>query len=348
MLAHTSLREFLKISSHSRHKIGIVSLGADLSIFRRGFPFCPPLRTVLTQFYVAFKAAVKAFKMRHDHDHIIFLEYFDQYQIFTLPLLLPVRKKLFFLMNHNQQRASVSPVHRFFFSLFSSCPFRFLQMELDPSAPRFPSLPPQKRLIVPHPVSIDEAEFSFIMKTRSQNTRRLRIGITGKIRKGKDLLFLVHRLSADIERTGLPVDLTIGLQSSSRAFSSLKQEGYHVQRTDRREEYLKCLASIDISIQWFEKEHYFVRPSGTIMDAACSGCYVLCPDYPLLSHQVTWPTALGSTFHGYEDLFPNLIRVLENFSPPERSKIDTYRKNRDARTIARLFDDFIEKHQGPD
>jgi hypothetical protein len=105
-----------------------------------------------------------------------------------------------------------------------------------------------------------------------------------------------------LEKLGWHVQLVVGVPARKVGGETLRKLPPDFEVVDTQEDaaYEACLASLDILVCDFSRDGYFYRSSGVVCDAICSGVWVVCPDYPVLKHQVSWPVEVGVVYPSWE------------------------------------------------
>jgi hypothetical protein len=107
--------------------------------------------------------------------------------------------------------------------------------------------------------------------------------------------------------------------------------------TTTQDQYNKALREVDILLVHYQKELYYYRTSGVVSDAGASGCYVIASDYPVISHQVSWPTPIGATFSKIEEI-PQLINQACDYIRSNGQDANwAWREKRTHQEIARIL-----------
>lgn len=338
LLAHPSLSEMTRINQFSQHNIGVVSLREKVKWPHKYLKKLPSLRKVVMQLSLATKLVFKIWKMQTQYDIIIVLEVFPLYMFITNILLWPLNRKIMFVLNQAQQAAFKSFFHRIAFIYFKMFRFGSILFEVNDSVlPNSIRIREKQKLIIPHPVTF------FNSSNYSLKKQTVVFGLFGKSRKGKILnLSLARQVKNTIERLPKCCSLKIGLPTWDVNYKKFKEEGFEVLATNSDDEYRDFLASIDISIQVFEKDEYFFRASGSVMDAICSGCHIICSDYPVIRHEVMWPNRVGTSFNDTFDLSRAMEEALGYISSSKKGDYEKHYRERSAERIAQYIDDFVD------
>jgi hypothetical protein len=239
--------------------------------------------------------------------------------IYSLPVyvaLLLRRRPAFFLVHGSQQTAQRSALHRVAFEICRVA-VRWAELypvhlelgdDLLPPSARFA---PEKALCIPHPHPLAEQPLP-----PARREGPLRVGVVGLLRGDKPV-DEIFRLLAGLQKK-LGIQLVLGTPGWQKPdwVDALPVE---LVDTWRDAHYFACLANLDVLIVDFRREDYWFRPSGVIIDAAMSGCAVLCPDFPVMVAEITHPVRVGRVFRALRDV-PELLGEMKDelrAAPPD-------------------------------
>jgi hypothetical protein len=246
-------------------------------------------------------------------------------------------KNVYLLIHHNIQQADQNPIMRFLLRIYHSLGYKFIVNE-DSSILKdlgYTQHEVNQHLSLLHPVF--EANCSTIIDTDQVNKKK--VGIIGKIRAGKqfsqtlDLLLKIQR-SSDIL-------LVFGTDDFS-CFDNLDLQGAKLINTSSHDDYLSALSFCDIVVLNYEKSKYFYRCSGVAADAISTQTYVVCPDYPLISHQVKYPAQVGVLYKDELDLENALKQALDLTVKSETGAFERHYLERSPEKIASVLDQAIQ------
>jgi hypothetical protein len=294
-----------------------------------------PSRSVRQFVFIRWTHLGMAINAWRDRDAEIFL-IFEHKADYSLPLYLVLlfkRRPVFFLVHDMQQAATHSTGSRLALDLcrwwVGRGAFHPLFVSLDdaglPSNRRFES---GKSLVIPHPHPLAEGPKPYHLP-RAPN-ERFRVGVIARARRDKSIRRLVEILRR--ARTKLDFDLVIGTPLATKP-SWLETVGAEIMDTTTDEQYLLCLSSLDVFVVDFTKEEYYFRPSGAVIDAGMSGCFVLCPDFPVFRAQIGQPVPIGATFRVLEEIHVVLARVIQQLES-ETIDSETWRLHHRVANIA--------------
>jgi hypothetical protein len=238
-----------------------------------------------------------------DIDLVVVFEFFVGSALLAYPILLLRRKPSLIFLMWDQQFATQSWLRYFCLLVFRAylmfARALVVQTEIpDTCLPSRYRLPNQKTLVLPLPSQ------SRLSPGRQLGERRcadepIRIGIVGTPRRDKPLLeqeFLNHVV--DSVRSIPNAILVIGCPKEL-LFPDLmlpKDVACTFRDTTEKGAYYSLLRELDVLVTNYSKAGFYYRSSGVVMDAANCGAWVVCPDYPVLRHQVEWPCPVGVVY----------------------------------------------------
>ena len=266
------------------------------------------------------------------HPHILIREFSTIPLLLTFPFLWPLRRKLFFVINHNLQWAARNRAERFGMAALARMGARWTIFETqDFRGLEKLKIPSPRNLVLPHPVPERTAG--------EKNSVRAVIGVTGYCRpeKGMDeLLNLLVRHFPDC-------DIVIGV-SAPEKIKGLSEKVRMVNTTSDAD-YRRMLAQCDVLVQNGAQNSYFYRVSGPVADAAASGAAVVVPDFPLLRHQVFSPVPVGEVFQGLEKI-PDEVRTAIAKARSGQYDFAVYCAARTAQAVADRLDESSREQHG--
>jgi len=264
--------------------------------------------------------------------HILIREFSTVPLLAVFPLLYPLRRKLFFVINHNLQWAVRSRIERFALTQLarSGACWALFETQDMPGLTAF-NIPSRRNLVLPHPVPGQNAAV--------KNSMRPVLGVAGYYRpeKGTDgLIELLKDSFADCE-------LLLGVSDPSEL--KAVPSGFRVVDTTTDEAYRQMLARCDVLVQNGARDSYFYRVSGPVADAAACGTAVVVPDFPLLRHQVASPVRIGGFFRNLEEM-PEAVRAAIESVRSGQYDFAAYCIARSAKTLAAQLDEFSRRQDG--
>lgn len=87
-------------------------------------------------------------------------------------------------------------------------------------------------------------------------------------------------------------------------------EGITIVDTSSHADYLSFLSTADIVLVFADSTQYYVRHSGTVMDAIACGAVPIVPNLPVIASQVSNPDAVGITYSDLSDLEACVIKAI--------------------------------------
>jgi len=226
---------------------------------------------------------------------------------------------IYFLTHHNIQQAFQNRLIKFLFKIYCRIGYRFILNETCLALKEFGFSDKEvcKHISVFHPVVEIDFHSSFV----SEANRRKRIGLVGKISKGKQFNETLNLLLS--LQKSLDFSLIIGTNDFSH-FDGVDLGEAKLIDTSRRDDYLSVLASCDAIVLGYERSKYFYRCSGVAADAISTKTFVVCPDFPLMSNQVNYPTQVGVLYKNDSDLEMAIRQALELASNPDNALFEAH------------------------
>jgi len=279
------------------------------------------------------------------HPHILIREFSTWPLLLVFPLLLPLRRKLFFVIHHNLQWAASSRIERAGFTALARLGARWVLFETQELAGlEALDIPSGQNLVLPHPVL--ESGVSPIILASPENTKiigltppaRPVIGVAGYNRPEKgsgELLKLLAECFPDCE-------LMLGT-ANPETISGLPGV-VQIVDTASDEAYSRMLAQCDVLVQNSASNRYFYRVSGPVADAAACGTAVIAPDFPLLQHQITSPVPVGEVFQRLEKM-PQAVQTAIESARAGKYDFAAYCAARSAQALAECLDRFSRRRQ---
>ena len=221
---------------------------------------------------------------------------------------------VYFLTHHNIQQAFQNRLIKFLFKMYCRIGYKFILNETCLALKEFGFNDKEvcKHISMLHPVVGIDSHSSFV----SEVSRRKRIGLVGKVSKGKqfsETLNLLLRFQKSLD-----FSLIIGTDNFSH-FDGVDLGEAKLINTSHRGDYLSVLASCDVIVLGYERSKYFYRCSGVAADAISAKTFVVCPDFPLMSNQVNYPTQVGVLYKNDSDLEVAIRHALELASNPNNA-----------------------------
>lgn len=293
-----------------------------------------PAGKLLWKGAVMFRHVVLVFRLwaAGRHPHILIREFSTWPLLLVFPLLLPLRRKLFFMMHHNLQWALRSRLEKAALTALAGMGARWVLFETDePNELEALGILPGHPLVLPHPVPEQAAG--------RKSSGRPVIGVAGYDRPEKGTGGLLQALEeqfpdCDIVLGSADPGRVCGVPASVRIVSTASDEAYR-----------RMLAACDVLVQNGAPDRYLYRVSGPVADAAACGTASVVPDFPLLRHQITSPVAVGEVFSGLEKM-PEAVRSAIESARAGRYDFAAYCAARSPRALAECLDRFSRRQHG--
>lgn len=221
---------------------------------------------------------------------VVIREFWNIPIAFVSPIIWPVRHKLYFNINHN---LSGLP-NRFPLSLYimALLGFRFVLFDGSATASHFPAKVLRAFYFPLFPCIPGE----FQHRTESLPM----IAVVGDFRpeKGDPKLIrsLVEALSDDSRWT-----LKIGKHGNKPSLFEA-HNNIVVVDTSTHSDYLRFLSSAVAILVFADADKYYVRHSGTVMDAIACGAVPIVPNLPVIASQVHCPIDVGVIYDDFSEL----------------------------------------------
>jgi hypothetical protein len=292
--AHRNLDLFLSLGD--RLGRGVVFISEETASRGKDYEWIPSraLRQIAFQLLTMWEMTREALRARRT-DLVFIFEHKPWYAYPLYAVCLLRRQTVFFIVHGIQQTHGQSPFHRLGLQVLRTiekhCEVWPIHLEISDQdvqgVPRF-----TKSIVVPLPLPREAP----IERERSrQPGAPLRIGILGILRADKPVEPLLDILQA-CAKARPNVQLAFGSprwQVPERLQQALAERGIEYADTDQPEQYNVFVHSLDIVVAWFERDSFYFRPSGILNDAIAGGCFVVAPDYPVLSVQMCVPARCG-------------------------------------------------------
>jgi glycosyltransferase involved in cell wall biosynthesis len=335
---HQALQPLIEAAALTKARVAVL----PVPMHWRERPWLPdPLAKLLKALsFLGPHARLVARLWRHgDHDLIVVREFLTALLIVVWPAIWPLRRRVYFLINHNLQEAHRRGLERLVLRLLDRSGCRFACFETTAGFAELGIRPDRERfLVVPHPLG------GACAARPAEPAGEPAVGVIGAVRgeKGSEaILALLLRLR---EAGRLPARLVLGCpQAEVRA--AWERRGFEVIDTGERPAYLAALDRCDVVVLNYQRERYEYRPSGVAADALARGAAVVCPDFPLMREQLSAPATVGALFRSPDELAAAILRALA-LRPALAPALAAHRQARDARALARLLDGFVAEVLG--
>ncbi|UIE37500.1 hypothetical protein [Leptodesmis sichuanensis] len=288
----------------------------------------------------------KVLKNKH-RDAVLIHGFSTEFLIFTYAFSLFWTKNVYVLEHHNVQQAFYNPILRLMFKIYHLFGYRYLvnegslsplknlgfsEQEIDQHISfRFPV-----ERIDPSSLFISDAA---IIQLNSNKIKKKKVGLVGRVRQEKKsgrTLNLLLKLQKKLDFL-----LIIGTNDFS-SFSQINLDEAELVNTSSKDNYFAVLTSCDIIVLNYEESKYFYRTSGVAADAIGTRTYVVCPNFPMMSHQLNYPTQVGILYDDESDLEMAIKQALELVPPLENTAFESHYVERSIENIALALTKDIE------
>ena len=333
----------------SRHKVFILADGVpDLARYSKN----RLIRRLLKAFGLVihhFKLGTKISKNRAS-DLVLLYGFSTEFLFVSYITSWFYTRNVYLLVHHNIQQASQNVVMKFFMKAYHYLGYKFVIHETT-SVLKYLDFNEQeiaKHVVLLHPVRKLDLSPDRQLKLSStsldiDNVKSPKIGIIGSIRRGKrfsETLALLLDLGEKLE-----FQLVVGANNLSE-LGDINLNGAALIDTSESENYLAAIEFCDIVILNYEKSQYLFRCSGVAADAIGTKTYVVCPNYPLMSHQLRYPDEVGLLYDEESELEMVLEKALSLVLSSSNDEIfEKHYAERSAEKMASLFDSLISERE---
>jgi glycosyltransferase involved in cell wall biosynthesis len=331
---HRALQPLIEAASQTHAKTAIL----PVPMHWHGSPWLPGRIELLIKaglFMVPHARLVGEIWRRRDHDLIVVREFLTALLLVVWPLIWPLRRRVYLLINHNLQEAHRRRLERWVLRLLYRTGARFACFETTAGCAEIGIVPdPERFLVLPHPLA-----GAIVTRPPTPATGEPVVGVIGAVRAEKGSEAMLQAL-LQLRRQGrLPVRLVLGCPEAD-VRAAWQCQGFEVIDTSSRAAYLAALDLCDVVILNYQRERYLYRPSGVAADALSRGAAVVCPDFPLMRLQLSAPAAVGAVFGSLDELAAATMRALA-LRPTLGDALAAHQRARDPAALARLLDAFV-------
>jgi len=275
-------------------------------------------------------------KNRH-RDAIIVSGFSTEFLIFTYIFSLLWTKSVYLVNHHNIQQAYRNTLMRAILKMYHYLNYKFIVNETSSILKDvgYSEQEINQHISLLHPLS--QLDSSNLFNT--EEFRQKKIGLVGQFRPEKNFSKTLDSL-LKLQKS-LDFLLIIGTDDFS-SFSEINLNGAKLLNTSNEEDYLAILASCDIIVLNYEKFKYFYRCSGVAADAISAKTYVVCPNFPLMSSQVNYPTQVGVLYDNESELEMALKQALELVTGSNKEAFESHYVERSAEKMASTLDQAIQ------
>lgn len=227
---------------------------------------------------------------------IVYREFSNYSIVVLLPLILPVKHKIFLNVNHNITNdffKSILPL-----AIISKFGIKFILFDGAVARKNLP-MSISSNIITPmFPI------YSCVKKSVEFKPNCVRIGFVGDFRVEKGgIEYLTNVVNS--MKFNKHIEWCVGSKSKILAdFSGFSNVNFF--RTNSDGNYFAFLSMIDILIVSGTVENYMFRHSGTIVDAIANDVIVIASDLYVFNEQLTNPVRIGFNYSSIDEI-PNLI-----------------------------------------
>ncbi len=331
---HRALQPLIEASAQTAAKVAVLPVPMHWD----AWPWLPgPLQLVTKAllFLVPHGRLVGRIWRRRDHDLIVVREFLTALLMVVWPLIWPLRRRVYFLINHNLQEAHRRVLERWVLRLLYRTGCRFACFETTVGFAGIGIVPDTERfLVLPHPLAT-----AIVSRPATSASEEPVVGVIGAVRAEKGSEAMLQAL-LQLRRQGrLPARLVLGCPEAEVRMT-WQSQGFEVIDTSSRAAYLAALDLCDVVILNYQRERYLYRPSGVAADALSRGAAVVCPDFPLMRLQLSAPAAVGAVFGSLDELAAATTRALA-LRPTLGDALAAHQRARDPAALARLLDAFV-------
>jgi hypothetical protein len=269
-----------------------------------------------------------------DKQAIIVHGFSNGFLIFTYCFSLFTTKNVYVLTHHNIQQAFDNLPSRLMLKFYNSLNYKFILNETSMILKYlgFSDKEIDKHLFLLHPVVKTEP----LNVSNSELSKQKKIGLIGKFRKGKKMEKTLQLL-LNIQKK-IDFELIIGTDDFS-PFTKLDNNKIKLVNTCEKDDYYATLAECDIIILNYEKSKYFYRCSGVAADAIGTKTFVLCPNFPLMNNQISYPSKVGLLYENESDLETAIQQSLNLVS----NNVILFENHYSERSIENIASDFAKQ-----
>jgi hypothetical protein len=340
---HECLKDILLVGQFSKKKIEFFNYNYDSpAIIRWLIQLVPSarLRKNLLDEFRHFQMGINIICSRQTYDIAYITEAFIQHCLFLLPMLVLVRRTIIICFHGEQEEATHRRAKAIFLNYLKIhlLLFRRLKVVLfevdDDVIPKKYRFPVFSKIVIPFPRS-SEASPRYPLGSRIKNDDKIRIGVVGMMRKNKPITNIFHLLR-DFSKSNQNCEVIIGTPFWQKP-DYLDDFGFAIYDTSLRGDYLKLLRSIDILVTDYSKIGHYYRASGIISDAGSSGCFIICPDYPVIKNQISWPVQIGFSYTCHDEIIPLIKKAIKFIHENGQDNHWMWREKRSIESVAKIL-----------
>ncbi len=332
--SHRALQPLIEAASQTAAKVAVLPVPMHWD----AWPWLPgPFQLVakVLLFLVPHARMVARIWRQRDHDLLVVREFLTVLLMVVWPLIWPLRRRVYFLINHNLQEAHRRVAERSVLRLLYRTGCRFACFETTAGCAEIGIVPDAERfLVLPHPLAA-----AIVPRPPARAAHEPVVGVIGAVRAEKGSEAMLEAL-LQLRREGrLPARLVLGCPEAE-VRAAWQRRGFEVIDTSSPAAYLAALDLCDVVTLNYQRERYLYRPSGVAADALSRGAAVVCPDFPLMRLQLSAPAAVGAVFGSLDELAAATTRALA-LRPTLGDALAAHHRARDPAALARLLDAFV-------
>ncbi len=331
---HRALQPLIEAASQTAAKVAVLPVPMHWD----AWPWLPgPLQLVAKAllFLVPHARMVGRIWRQRDHDLLVVREFLTVLLMVVWPLIWPLRRRVYFLINHNLQEAHRRVLERSVLRLLYRTGCRFACFETTVGCAEIGIVPDAERfLVLPHPLAA-----AIVPRPRARAADEPVVGVIGAVRAEKGSEAMLEALLRLRHEGQLPARLVLGCPEAE-VRAAWQCRGFEVIDTSSRAAYLAALDLCDVVVLNYQRERYLYRPSGVAADALSRGAAVVCPDFPLMRLQLSAPAAVGAVFGSLDELAAATTQALA-LRPTLGDALAAHQRARDPAALARLLDAFV-------
>jgi glycosyltransferase involved in cell wall biosynthesis len=331
---HRALWPLIEAASQTHSKTAVL----PVPMLWRGWPWVPARLELLIKallFLVPHGRLVGQIWRRRDHDLIVVREFLTALLLVVWPLIWPLRRRVYFLINHNLQEAHRRRFERFVLRLLYRTGARFACFETTAGCLEIGIVPDAERfLVLPHPLA-----GVIVTRPTTPPAGDPVVGVVGGVRAEKGSEAILEALLKLRDHSDLPVRLVLGCPEA-KVRAAWQRRGFEVIDTSSRAAYLAALDLCDVVVLNYQRDRYLYRPSGVAADALSRGAAVVCPNFPLMRLQLSAPATVGAVFGSLDELLAATNKALA-LRPTLGEALAAHQRARDPAALARLLDAFV-------
>ena len=328
--------ELKRAAEQCRHQVNLAAIKICLvpAIFDGRLFFLQRMMNVIGSVITHFRL-LKMQKEIKSHDLFIIQDFLNIPLILVWPFIFSVRRKLLFVVNHNVQRCEQSLLEYLCFKALAFFGCRFLLLEFQNERLNMPLLRDATQHLT-LPFLITQANVASNFKQKEMKV----VGVIGYQRKEKqvdDLLEQVDKITSKLK-----LKFIVGTPNLA-VLKTIKNPNCELIDTTNFENYMRAIKTCDIVVFNYAPYDYYWRHSGIIAECVAEGKYVICPNFPLLRSQVSWPQPVGMCFDNIGKLEETLEAAMKNNPDELTASFAAQRKYRSAKIASGKIDQYIEE-----